>query len=45
LHEGAVAVEAENAGVIGGRRTDEDVAIFFERKLTQNLRQGLLAQL
>ena len=45
LHEGAVAIETENAGVIGGRGTDEDIAIWILRKLTQNLRQGLLAQL
>ena len=31
LHKGAVAIEAENAGVIGGRGTDEDVAILVRR--------------
>ena len=45
LHKGAVAIETENAGVIGGRGTDEDIAISIPRELTQNLRQGLLAQL
>ena len=32
-------------GIVRGRRTDEDVAVSLDGKLTQNLRQGLLAQL
>ena len=45
LHKGAVAIETENPGVIGGGGTDENVAILILRELTQNLPQGLLAQL
>ena len=31
LHEGAVAIETENAGVIGGGGTDEDVSVSILR--------------
>ena len=46
LHEGAVAIEAVNTGVI--RRVEAPTSrfgILDFRKLTQNLRQSLLAQL
>jgi hypothetical protein len=43
--EGAVAIKTKNAGIIGGRGTDEHIAIWILRELTQNLPQGLLAQL
>ena len=45
VHKGAVAIETENTGVVSGGGANENVAIRIMRKLTQNLRQGLLAQL